>query len=149
MQYKIITISIFNEGEVEDMNRFLRGNKVINVEKQLVVLNEGAFWSFCIHYIGVENKEYRSSEKEKVDYKNILDEPTFAVFSKLRIIRKKIADNDAIPAYAIFTDAELSKIAVLDEITEKKMLSIHGIGEKKVEKYGKILCNMLTEGLKE
>ncbi|GHT54418.1 hypothetical protein FACS189446_4010 [Bacteroidia bacterium] len=145
MQYKVFTISIFDEGRVEEMNRFLRGNKVVNVEKQLVMLNDGAFWSFCIHYIGMENKDDRpiSEPKAKVDYKNILDEPTFALFSQLRVFRKKIAEIDAVPAYAVFTDAELSEIAKLEEITKKTMLSIQGIGEKKVEKYGKILCDML------
>jgi superfamily II DNA helicase RecQ len=147
MQYKIFTMSVFDEGRVEDMNRFLRGNKVVNVEKQLVTLADGAFWSFCIHYIGMENKDDRPTgePKAKVDYKNVLDEPTFALFSKLRVFRKKIAENDAVPAYAVFTDAELSEIAKLEKITEKTMLSIQGIGEKKVEKYGKIVCSMLTE----
>ena len=51
--------------------------------------------------------------------------------------RKQIANDEQIPAFAAFTDKELSEIVKLDEITENKMLSIKGIGKKKVEKYGK------------
>jgi superfamily II DNA helicase RecQ len=147
MQYKIFTFSVFDESRIEEMNRFLRGNKVIHVEKQFVTLENCAYWSFCIHYTGMETKDgYVSSElKGKIDYKSVLDEARFAIFSKLRVYRKKIAENDAVPAYAVFTDAELSEIAKLDEITEKKMLSIQGIGEKRMEKYGKVMCNMFIE----
>ncbi|KAA6303495.1 MAG: ATP-dependent DNA helicase RecQ [Candidatus Ordinivivax streblomastigis] len=148
MQYKIFTISIFDEDKTEEMNRFLRGNKVVNVEKQCIAsLPHGAFWSFCIHYIGAENKSDRpfGEQKPKVDYKAVLDEAAFAKFSKLREFRKQIADKDAVPAYAVFTDAELAEIAKLSEITEKYMLAIQGIGEKKVAKYGKTLCDNMSE----
>jgi superfamily II DNA helicase RecQ len=143
MQYKIFTFSIFDDSHTDDMNRFLRGNRVVQVEKQFVVMNGNAYWTFCVYYIGVENKE--PEVKGKTDYKNVLDEPTFAIFSKLRTYRKKIAEEDAVPAYAVFTDAELSEIAKLDEITEKKLLSIQGIGEKRVDKYGKTMCSMVAE----
>ncbi|MCL2327550.1 MAG: HRDC domain-containing protein [Bacteroidetes bacterium] len=149
MQFKIYTIPLLDDGQiVEEMNRFLRGNKVVNVDKQLVTLNGGgAYWSFCVQYIGnavMTNKE-EFERKGKIDYKNELSEATFAVFSRLRACRKKIADDEAIPAYAVFTDAELAEIARLDEITEKNMLSIHGIGSKKMEKYGKQMCQMILE----
>ena len=148
MQFKIFTIPLFDDGQVEEMNRFLRGNKVVNVDKQLITLNSsGAYWSFCIQYIGnafTINKE-EFERKGKVDYKNELSEAAFSVFSRLRAHRKKIAEEEAIPAYAVFTDAELAEIARLDEITEKNMLSINGIGSKKMEKYGKQLCRMLLE----
>ena len=148
MQFKIFTIPLFDDGQIEDMNRFLRGNKAVNVDKQLVTLNgSGAYWSFCVQYIGnavAANKE-EFERKGKVDYKNELSEAAFAVFSRLRIYRKKIAGDEAIPAYAVFTDAELAEIARLDEITEKNMHSINGIGSKKMEKYGKQLCRMLLE----
>jgi superfamily II DNA helicase RecQ len=142
MQFKIFTISVFDEAKTEEMNRFLRGNKTVNVEKQLIQINDNVFWTFCIQYIGFEasNERTSSESKVKIDYKTVLDEATFEKFSRLRTFRKKIAEEDAVPAYAVFTDAELSEVAKLQEITEKNLLKINGIGEKKVEKYGKLLC---------
>lgn len=81
--------------------------------------------------------------KEKVDYKSILDEATFKVFARLREIRKQIANEDALPAFAVFTDEELSEIAKLPEITAKMMQSIKGIGEKKTERYAERFINAL------
>jgi len=42
MQIKIFTIPISDNGStIEEMNRFLRGNKVLEVEKQLVNNQKG------------------------------------------------------------------------------------------------------------
>ncbi|MBK6932547.1 MAG: HRDC domain-containing protein [Saprospirales bacterium] len=72
-----------------------------------------------------------------MDYKKVLDEATFEKFSKLRDIRKKVAADEGVSAFIVFTDEELAGLAKLDEITEKAMLGIKGIGEKKVERYAK------------
>ena len=76
-----------------------------------------------------------------MDYKTVLDENTFLKFSILREIRKKIALDEGIPAFAIFTDEELAGLAKLPEITPKSMGSIKGIGEKKIEKYAKFFMD--------
>ena len=146
-EYKIYNIPISEgESETEEMNRFLRGNRIVSVENQLVSFEKIFYWSFCIQYIqGTINPQntLQGERKEKVDYKNVLDASTFETFSKLRVFRKQIAEEDAVPAFAVFTDSELAEIAKLPAITSKNLLSIHGIGEKKVEKYGKTLCSMM------
>jgi hypothetical protein len=43
-----------------------------------------------------------------VDYKEVLNEADFAVFSRLRDLRKVIAEKEAVPAYAIFTNEQLA-----------------------------------------
>lgn len=142
MNIKTFTISIFDDGSMqEEMNRFLRGNKIIDVTQEMVQLNTGAYWYFCVKYLNRGNTQ--SGNKKRVDYREILDEATFKKFSKLREIRKKIAANDAVPAYMVFTDEELAAIAKMAVITPKEMLKIKGVGEKKVEKY----ANRIVEGL--
>lgn len=77
--------------------------------------------------------------KEKVDYKSVLGEEHFKVFTRLRAFRKQIADQDAVPAYAVFTDAELATLSQVEGLTEQAMLQVEGIGKKRVEKYGALL----------
>ena len=50
-----------------------------------------------------------------------------------------------LPAYAVFTDAELSGIAKLPVIDKLSIQSVKGIGEKKIEKYGNIIAEMFNE----
>ena len=149
MQFRIFNIPIpGSDAETEEMNRFLRGNRIIAVEKQLVSAGSAHYWSFCVQFIHSASSQQNIAQgerKEKIDYKNVLDAPTFEVFSKLREYRKQIAENDAVPAYAVYTDAELAEIAKLREINPKNLLTINGIGEKRVEKYGKVLCTMIEK----
>lgn len=149
MQVRIFTIPLFGgEGTIEEMNKFLRGNKVVDISKSLVQQGDVSYWSFCVTYLlGAPPKvqQPQTERKEKVDYRNVLDGPAFNRFTVLRTIRKRLAEEDAVPAFAVFTDAELAEIAKLDEITPKRMLAINGLGEKRVEKYGEPMCRLFAE----
>ncbi len=137
MQIKLFTIPVGDSGAAqEEMNRFLRGNKILEVQNQLISNENGAYWCFCVRYI--EKAFVPTDEhKGKVDYKQILDEATFKKFSKLREIRKKVAADEGLPAFAVFTDEELAGLAKLEAITQKSMLTVKGIGDKKVERFAK------------
>lgn len=98
-------------------------------------------WSFCITYMLPNKQEGINMVKPvggglKVDYKEILPTEVFDRFSQFRKLRKQIADDEAIPAYAVFTDAELAEIAKLEHLTLDAMNRIPGVGKKKLEKYG-------------
>ncbi|MCL2414959.1 MAG: HRDC domain-containing protein [Bacteroidales bacterium] len=138
MQIKLFFIGFadFEQGN-EEVNKFLRSKKIVSIESNFVSHDKYCGWAFIVQYLDVPQNNTTSSPKEKIDYKNVLDEATFEKFSKLREIRKQLAEQDAVPAYAVFTNEELAEIAKLEEMTEKNMLKIQGIGEKKVEKYGK------------
>jgi len=137
MQIKLFIIPASDTGVfTEELNRFLRANKVLEVENHLVSNERGSAWHFCVKYIGAAALPFSYPEKPKTDYKNELAEPTFKVFCQLKDIRKKLALQDAVPAYAICTDAELADIARLKELTPQNLATVKGFGDKKIEKYG-------------
>lgn len=144
MQIKLFTIPISDSGKaIEEMNRFLRGHKVLEVEQKLIQNEHGALWAFCVRYI--QNAPPSEGQvKRKVDYREILDEVRFKTFSMLREGRKKIAKEEAIPAYAVFTDEELAGIAKLEKPDISSLKKINGVGEKKVEKYGKRILELFN-----
>ena len=140
MQFKVFTIPVTDDGTaIEDMNRFLRSHKVLETEQQLVSTKNGVQWHFCIKYLANAQPDNKSQNSSKIDYKEVLDDKTFAVFSILREIRKKIAEEEGMPVYAVFTNEELAGIAALDEISPQTIKSVKGIGEKKTERFGKRL----------
>lgn len=111
MQIKLFTIPIGDSGAtLAQMNSFLRSNKILEVENHLISNQNGAYWCFCIHYI--EKTSHQGNYKTKVDYKQVLDDETFKKFLKLREIRKKVAADEGIPAFAIFTNEELAGTGV-------------------------------------
>lgn len=127
-----------DEQQTEEINHFLRSHKIIDVRKELAVQNGNSVWTFCISYLlsSIVSPSAVQSKNAKIDYKEVLDEIAFNAFSRLRKVRKAIADEEAVPAYAIFTDAELAELAKLKELTLNIMQTVPGIGKKKVEKYG-------------
>jgi len=135
MQIKIFTVPIIGGERLnEEMNSFLRSKKVLQIEKEFLDSSSSPAWSFCITYL--EESFTKSKGRTKIDYKEVLDANSFDRFSQMRVIRKKMAQDEAIPAYAIFTDAELAALAKIEEISVAKMKKIKGIGAKKIEKYG-------------
>jgi len=136
MQIKLFTIPIMGgETLMEDLNIFLRSKKILQVENRLLESAEGNFWCFCIKYL--DSSPQKMGRKEKVDYKQLLDEASFARFSKLRAIRKKVANEEAIPAFAVFTDKQLAGLAKQEKLSLASMQEVKGVGKQKVEKYGR------------
>lgn len=134
MQIKLFSIPAHGgEALNEEMNSFLRSKKILGVESHFANEPSGSYWSFCVRY--VENIVAAERDKPRVDYREVLGEAAFARFAALRAIRKRIAGEENLPAYIIFTDEELAELAKMETITEAAMRGVKGIGDKKMEKY--------------
>lgn len=145
MQIKIFTIPVVaDDRDVEELNLFLRSHKIIDVRRELTQANDNNCWTFCVTYLPETNIQPTAKtdgkRADKIDYKEVLAPEVFERFARMRKLRKEIADSEAVPAYAVFTDAELAEIAKLDVLDTANMLKIPGIGKKKVEKYGNAFC---------
>lgn len=137
MQIKIFNIPIpASEAMTEEMNVFLRSKRILQTESHIVNNGQGSFWSFCIKYLDHSSSStVNKTKRKKIDYKEVLDEISFQRFARMREIRKELAKEEGIPAYAIFTDEELAGLAKIENLTPQAMQSVKGIGEKKVAKY--------------
>lgn len=136
MQIKIFTVPLFEgKEELDALNAFLRGNKVLTIDKQLIQEEGRSAWTFCVSFL--EQRSNLPQKGKKIDYKHVLDDASFKRFSQLREIRRKLAKDEGIPAFAIFTDEELAGLAVHDQLSLAVMKEVKGIGNKKVEKFGK------------
>ncbi|NVO31703.1 DNA helicase RecQ [Hymenobacter lapidiphilus] len=58
------------------------------------------------------------------------------LFEALRALRKRIADEQGVPPYVIFTDATLTEMAAERPVNRVAMLGISGVGMKKFDTYG-------------
>lgn len=147
MQMKFFDVSMFQINDVESqLNLFLRSHKIISVEKHFYIQDGIGHWAILVEYLNaIQTSNATTQEKKpKVDYKQVLDEVTFEKFSKLREARKKLSTEDAVPAYMVFTDAELASISKLEDITPSELLKLDGIGVPRVEKYGVRICEMIN-----
>jgi len=68
-----------------------------------------------------------------------------ALFARLKVLRKRLADEKGLPAYIVFSDAVLLEMAALRPSTEDELLRISGVGPKKLARYGAIFLAELNK----
>jgi ATP-dependent DNA helicase RecQ len=67
------------------------------------------------------------------------------LFAKLRALRKEIADAEDIAPFIVFSDATLSELARVQPKSSKSMLSISGIGDTKLARYGQAFLELIQQ----
>ena len=67
------------------------------------------------------------------------------IFENLRKLRRQIADTEKLPAYIVFSDATLKDMAEKLPSTRQQMLDVSGVGQIKLEKYGKRFLDLLLQ----
>ena len=73
---------------------------------------------------------------QKVKAKPKVEQVSDALFERLRKLRKKLADEQGVPPYVIFSDKTLHEMAADRPVTEESMLQVNGVGRVKMETYG-------------
>ena len=142
-QYASFYISPFGEKSVTDeLNAFLRSHRIINVEKKLIDGERGTGWVFLIEYGNADGKNSSGNSSQRIDYREVLNPVEYALYDKLRNLRKEIADKSGIPVYAVFTNDQLAGMVKKPPKIAKDLLSISGVGEARVKQYGEVFINL-------
>src|SRR5450631_1101686 len=71
---------------------------------------------------------------------------TAELFDRLKTLRRSLAVARSVPAYVVFSDATLMRIAEERPSSPDALLGISGIGPKKLELYGDTLLALVAEG---
>jgi ATP-dependent DNA helicase RecQ len=58
------------------------------------------------------------------------------LFERLRVLRRRIAQERAVPPYVVFSDNTLRDMARLRPESHNEMLAVHGVGRKKLDDFG-------------
>ena len=58
------------------------------------------------------------------------------LFEELRGLRRRLADEQNVPAYIVFSDAALAEMSARKPQTHAELLEVTGVGQAKLERYG-------------
>lgn len=83
-----------------------------------------------------EDRKLKTAKKKRRDTAAALASADQPLFEALRMHRKAIAEKLGLPPYVIFHDATLRQMAEHRPKNEMELLSISGVGETKLERYG-------------
>lgn len=145
MNYKTFIINCANPQESEkELNSFLNSNRIICVQREFCPTPTPC-WNFLVEYVETEKSDQRKAgnKKEKIDYMEVLSQEDFAIFSKLRELRKQIATAEHIPPYLVFTDAELAAIVTAHITKPEDLLKLNNVRQNKIEKYAPQIYSIL------
>ena len=153
IQFDFFVMPAYGDAETQDtLNRFLRSNRVLNVHREFINDGAGSFWSLAVEYLDSSadaQADIRNSKtsRKRIDYREVLSPEDFALYAKLRDWRKQTADEQAVPVYTIFTNAQMAQI-VRQRITETEALKgIDGIGDARIKKYGDATIKIVKDGI--
>jgi ATP-dependent DNA helicase RecQ len=65
------------------------------------------------------------------------------LLEQLKVLRRKLADEQNVPAFVVFSEATLVELATYLPITESELLQISGFGEVKAARYGEAFLTAL------
>ena len=123
----------------EALNRFLRGHQILNVRQEFVAAGADSRWCIAVRYAQRQDRnqpdQQLRSARSGIDYKDELEPEAFARFVNMRSRRLKIANAEGMPAFAIFTDAELAAIAALENPTLDDLKQLKGVAKKKIVRF--------------
>ncbi|GAB6054565.1 DNA helicase RecQ [Magnetospira thiophila] len=125
----LITPDIANYGVLrilERGNRVLRGHESFSRRKPTLVA-------------GGKRKAVKAPPPELAD----LDED---LYLRLRQLRTALAKEADVPAYVVFPDRTLQEMAARQPTTLDQLAALHGIGEKKLQRYGAQFLDVICAG---
>jgi ATP-dependent DNA helicase RecQ len=74
------------------------------------------------------------------------DDPGRRLFEKLRLVRRAVSEELGLPPYCVFHDKTLVEMAAIRPASREEFLSVTGVGEKKLERFGEIFLEAIREG---
>jgi superfamily II DNA helicase RecQ len=150
MRMHFATVPIVG-GEPEEaaLNRFLAAHRVVGIERHFVSDGPRSAWALCVSYVEGPGRIEAAApgggdgRKGKVDYREQLSPPQFALYVQLRELRKRLAERDGVPPYAVVTNEQMAEIVRRDARTAAELGAIEGIGPARLEKYAAALLEVV------
>jgi superfamily II DNA helicase RecQ len=144
MHLKFFTIPVSDpQAATDELNAFLGTHRVITVERQFVADGANSLWSVCVSYVDAESRPGADKRQSRVDYREVLPPQEFAVFAKLRALRKEHAEREGVPLFAIFTNDHLADMVRRRLMSLEGLRGLDGVGKARLEKYGEAFVGLL------
>ncbi|MDY0849519.1 DNA helicase RecQ [Bacillus thuringiensis] len=126
------TYGLLSNRSVKEVSEFIE----FLISDELIAVEHGTYPTLKVTEKGKEvllGKE-NVLRKERVETRQIVqDHPLFEV---LREVRKEIAQGEGVPPFVIFSDQTLKDMCVKMPQSDSELLTVKGIGEYKLVKYG-------------
>jgi len=95
------------------------------------------------------SRNSRTKKSSRVQKKRPAEPVNEALYEILRNLRKKLAEEGAIPPYVVATNALLQEMCISLPRTDEEMLAIRGMGKVRFEQYGRVFLTAVRGWLEQ
>ena len=147
MKMQFFTIPAHGDQDATDaVNNFLAQHRVSSVRSHFVADGAQSFWAIRVTYVEREPRAKAApAGRGQIDYRQVLSAEDFAVYARLREVRKRLAGEHGVPPYQILTNEQLADIVQRRLHTRAELEALSGFGEARLRKYGQALLAAFTE----
>ncbi|MEW9138907.1 DNA helicase RecQ [Bacillus wiedmannii] len=139
------TYGLLSNRSVKEVSEFIE----FLISDELIAVEHGTYPTLKVTEKGKEvllGKE-NVLRKERVETRQIVqDHPLFEV---LREVRKEIAQGEGVPPFVIFSDQTLKDMCAKMPHSDSELLTVKGIGEHKLVKYGSHFLQAVQHFIKD
>ncbi|HDR6314693.1 TPA: DNA helicase RecQ [Bacillus thuringiensis] len=139
------TYGLLSNRSVKEVSEFIE----FLISDELIAVEHGTYPTLKVTEKGKEvllGKE-NVLRKERVETRQIVqDHPLFEV---LREVRKEIAQGEGVPPFVIFSDQTLKDMCAKMPQSDSELLTVKGIGEHKLVKYGSHFLHAVQHFIKD
>ncbi|MFU2028951.1 DNA helicase RecQ [Bacillus wiedmannii] len=139
------TYGLLSNRSVKEVSEFIE----FLISDELIAVEHGTYPTLKVTEKGKEvllGKE-NVLRKERVETRQIVqDHPLFEV---LREVRKEIAQGEGLPPFVIFSDQTLKDMCAKMPQSDSELLTVKGIGEHKLVKYGSHFLQAVQHFIKD
>ncbi|OYN64934.1 DNA helicase RecQ [Bacillus safensis] len=108
------------------------------ITEEYLHMSEGAYPTLKVTHKGKKVLVGQEAVYKKQAVKREAIQENDALFEQLRAVRMKLAREQGVPPFVVFSDQTLKEMSAVQPKTEVELLHIKGIGAQKREKYGDV-----------
>jgi len=108
------------------------------ITEEYLHMSEGAYPTLKVTHKGKKVLVGQEAVYKKQAMKREAIQENDALFEQLRAVRMKLAREQGVPPFVVFSDQTLKEMSAVQPKTEEELLHIKGIGAQKREKYGDV-----------
>ncbi|MFJ5671508.1 DNA helicase RecQ [Bacillus safensis] len=108
------------------------------ITEEYLHMSEGAYPTLKVTHKGKKVLVGQKAVYKKQAVKREAIQENDALFEQLRAVRMKLAREQGVPPFVVFSDQTLKEMSAVQPKTEEELLHIKGIGIQKREKYGDV-----------
>ena len=146
MQIKLFTMPVFGgEAVEEELNKFLRSHRVLQLERHYVADN-GGYWAMLVEYADgdpIAEAPPQGRRERKDPTEGMTDEEKMR-FNVYRDKRKELSTQRAIAPFLVFTNEELSLMARLPVLNAETAKGLKGIAPQRARDYMPFFYDLIT-----